>query len=247
MMTLPNTDSSLPLPDDRRPDLIFVEDQDDLRKELAFQLRYHHISVREVSDGAGLERELALQLPDIVLLDLTLPDRSGFDLASELKQRHPDVGIIMLTARTDIDARVMGFEVGADIYLSKPIDFRELHACIKSLLARLSKSNLTTQWFFSNTSRKLRTPSQQEIELTSLEAVTFEYLLKNYGLVFSREALHETLGFIGLELNDIRLNTLMSRLRRRLLDFDPELRIVTWRNKGYTYVGPPVQVHKTKN
>jgi DNA-binding winged helix-turn-helix (wHTH) protein len=69
-------------------------------------------------------------------------------------------------------------------------------------------------------------------------------MLQHRGSVCGRETLHEALGFSGLNLNDIRLNTLISRLRRRLVQFNPELRIVTWRNKGYAYVGPPVMAAK---
>lgn len=226
---------------DRSPSVILVEDHDDLRTEVAFQLRYHHIIVREVSDGHGLERELTRQAPDIILLDINLPDRSGFELAIEVRRCYPSIGIIMLTARSDVDDRILGFDTGADIYLVKPIDFRELHACIKSLFIRLNRVDSASQWFFSKSSRILRSPSQLELVLTTLEAMTFTSLLVNRGAVCGRESLHNTLGFNGLDLNDIRLNTLMSRLRRRLAEFDPELRIVTWRNKGYAYVGPPIQ------
>lgn len=229
---------------DHKPLLLVVEDHEDLRAELAFQLRYHHFDVREAADAASCDRQLALQLPDIIVLDINLPDRSGYTIASEIKQRHPKVGIIMLTARAELDDRVLGFEVGADVYMVKPVDFRELHACIKSLLARLRLNDEQAQWRFSETSRLLASPDQSTLELTTLEALTFITMLQARGAVCARESLHEALGFSGLELNDIRLNTLISRLRRRLVEFNPELRIVTWRNKGYAYVGPPVVVGK---
>ncbi|UOD50060.1 response regulator transcription factor [Orrella daihaiensis] len=227
---------------ERKPLLLLVEDHDDLRAELAFQLRYHRMDVMEAADAAGSDRQLSAQLPDIIVLDINLPDRSGYTIASELKQRHPQVGIIMLTARAELDDRVLGFEVGADVYLVKPVDFRELHACIKSLLARLSLGDKQAEWAFSESSRLLRAPDHTTLELTTLEALTFKTMLQSRGSVCPRETLHEVLGFSGLDLNDIRLNTLISRLRRRLVQFNPELRIVTWRNKGYAYVGPPVMV-----
>jgi len=231
-------------PFERKPLLLLVEDHDDLRAELAFQLRYHHMDVIEAQDAAQCNRQLARHLPDIVLLDINLPDRSGYEIALEVRQRLPKLGIIILTARTELDDRVLGFEVGADIYLLKPVDFRELHACIKSLLARLSLNSHSEQWFFNESSRQLTAPDQSALELTTLEALTFKNMLQNHGSVCLRETLHDVLGFTGLELNDIRLNTLVSRLRRRLVEFHPELRIVTWRNKGYAYVGPPIVVGK---
>ena len=231
-------------PLDRKPLLLLVEDHEDLRAELAFQLRYHRMDVIETADAQGCDRVLATQLPDIIVLDINLPDRSGYAIASEVKQRHPQLGIIMLTARAEVDDRVLGFEVGADVYMVKPVDFRELHACIKSLLARLSVGGKQQQWRFSESSRLLTTPDQNNLELTTLEAVTFKTMLQFRGSVCPREKLHEVLGFSGLDLNDIRLNTLISRLRRRLVQFNPELRIVTWRNKGYAYVGPPVRTGK---
>ncbi len=225
------------------PLMLLVEDHDDLRVELAFQLRYHRMGVLEASNAQECEQLLATNSPDILLLDINLPDRSGFSIAADVRQRFPKVGIIILTARTEIDDRVLGFEMGADVYMVKPVDFRELHACIKSLYARLSQNTQLAQWNFSELSRTLISPDKRMLDLTSLEALTFKTMLKNRGLVCPRETLHETLGFAGLSLNDIRLNTLISRLRNRLVHFDPELRIVTWRNKGYVYVGPPVVLH----
>lgn len=236
-----STASELP---DRKPLLLLVEDHEDLRAELAFQLRYHRMDVIEAADAASCDRQLSTQLPDILVLDINLPDRSGYAIASEVKQRHPHVGIIMLTARAELDDRVLGFEVGADVYMVKPVDFRELHACIKSLLARLSLGDKQAQWIFSESSRLLAAPDHNTLELTTLEALTFKTMLQSRGSVCPRETLHEVLGFSGLDLNDIRLNTLISRLRRRLVQFNPELRIVTWRNKGYAYVGPSVMVGK---
>lgn len=224
----------------RKPMLLLVEDHEDLRAELAFQLRYHRMDVVEAADAASCNRQLAAQLPDIILLDINLPDRSGYSIASEVKKRHPRIGIIMLTARAEIDDRVLGFEVGADIYMVKPIDFRELNACIKSLFARLSSAEQQVQWRFSNSLRTLTSPDNSSLELTTLEALTFITMLQGRGSVCPRERLHDVLGFSGLDLNDIRLNTLISRLRKRLVQFNAELRIVTWRNKGYAYVGPPV-------
>ncbi len=235
----------LDAPSARRPLLLFVEDHEDLRAELSFQLRYHRIEVLEAADAASCERQLSNRLPDIVLLDINLPDRSGFAIASEIKQRYPQIGIIMLTARVQVDDRILGFEVGADIYMVKPVDFRELHACIKSLYARLSRTDQRVQWQFTDSSRMLSSPDQRGLELTSLEALTFKTILQGHGAVCSRASLHEVLGFSGLALNEIRLNTLISRLRRRLAQFDPELRVVTWRNKGYSYVGPPVVVNQS--
>lgn len=235
------TSSQLP---DRKPLLLLVEDHEDLRAELAFQLRYHRIDVIEAADATSCDRQLATSLPDIIVLDINLPDRSGYAIASEVKQRYPHVGIIMLTARAELDDRVLGFEVGADIYMVKPVDFRELHACIKSLLARLNFGDQQAQWRFSESSRLLTAPDSNVLELTTLEALTFKTMLQSRGSVCPRETLHQVLGFSGLDLNDIRLNTLMSRLRRRLAEFNPALRIVTWRNKGYAYVGPTVMVGK---
>lgn len=229
-------------PLERKPRLLLVEDHEDLRAELAFQLRYHRMDVTEAADAASCERELAAELPEIIVLDINLPDRSGYAIAAEVKKRHPQVGIIMLTARAELDDRVLGFEVGADVYMVKPVDFRELHACIKSLLARLRLGDQQAQWRFSESSRLLTTPEQLTLELTTLEALSFKTILQSRGAVCARETLHEVLGFSGLDLNDIRLNTLISRLRRRLAHFNPELRIVTWRNQGYAYVGPPVVV-----
>lgn len=200
------------------------------------------MDVMEAADAAEMLKLLASQIPDIIVLDINLPDRSGFDLAAEVKEKLPHVGVIMLTARAEIEDRVLGFGAGADLYMVKPVDFRELHAGIKSLMYRLSRPYQSPKWVFSESSRTLTSPDQRILELTSLEALSFKTMLQSRGAVCERETLHHVLGFSGLDLNDIRLNTLISRLRRRLIEFDPALRIVTWRNKGYAYVGPPIML-----
>jgi two-component system LytT family response regulator len=120
------------------PYIITVDDEEDLREPVAAYLREQGLEVDEAGGGAELDQILAQRIPALVVLDVTMPIEDGFSIARRLRASHPAVGIIMLTARRDVIDRVVGLELGADDYIMKPFEPRELLARIRSVARRLS-------------------------------------------------------------------------------------------------------------
>lgn len=219
--------------------VIVVEDNDLLLDELLFQLQAQGFMVRGAGDGKALERALAQGAADILVLDVNLPGEDGFSLAQRFRDP-ARLGIIMLTARDAIDDKLRGLEGGADLYLVKPVDRRELAASIKAVYRRLPMATpqSETGWRLLREHRVLMAPDGRQLDLSPMELKIFDWLLIEQGRTRSRRELLQLLGIEGLSASDGRANTSISRLRQKLSEFDPELRILSWRNQGYSYVGP---------
>src|SRR5690349_18264404 len=120
---------------DGRTHLLVVDDDASVRALLREYLEAHGYAVAEAASGAEMRAQIEQDLPDAVLLDIRLPGEDGLVLARYLRERY-DVGIIMVTASGDVVDRVVGLELGADDYIAKPFDLRELLARLKSVLRR---------------------------------------------------------------------------------------------------------------
>lgn len=120
------------------PYIICVDDEEDLREPTAAYLRDQGLTVDEADGGAALDALIAKRLPTLVVLDVTMPVEDGFSIARRLRAAHGTIGIVMLTARRDVIDRVVGLELGADDYIMKPFDPRELLARIRAVLRRLA-------------------------------------------------------------------------------------------------------------
>ena len=116
--------------------LLVVDDDPAVRAMLTEYLGGHRYEVRGAEDGTAMRAEIERELPDLILLDIRMPGEDGLTLARYLRERY-DVGIIMVTASGDVVDRVVGLEIGADDYVAKPFDPRELLARIKSVLRRM--------------------------------------------------------------------------------------------------------------
>src|ERR1700752_4268370 len=121
---------------DLRPHIAVVEDEAVQRQMLADYLARQNFRVSDLADGAALRRLVEHELPALVMLDVGLPGEDGFALARWLRERSSRVGIIMVTAAADTVDRVVGLESGADDYIAKPFEPRELLARVKSVLRR---------------------------------------------------------------------------------------------------------------
>src|SRR6478735_5438867 len=119
-----------------RSRLLVVDDDASVRTMLREYLEGHEFTVVEAATGAQMREHIERELPDVVLLDIRLSGEDGLVLARYLRE-HYDVGIIMVTASGDLVDRVVGLELGADDYIAKPFDLRELLARVKSVLRRL--------------------------------------------------------------------------------------------------------------
>ncbi|MFN5350820.1 MAG: response regulator transcription factor [Polaromonas sp.] len=222
--------------------VIVVEDNADLLEDLVLQLDTAGFLVRGAADGRQMDALLENEASDVVVLDVNLPFESGFEIAQRLRSKGL-FGIIMLTGRSELDDRLQGLQNGADVYLVKPIDRRELIAHINSLCRRLQPVALVCVWQFDTQLRLVISPDGLQLSLTPQDVKILRVLHDNPGAVFSRKQIIQSLQIEFMSDPDGRINMMVSRLRQKLIEFDPSLRIQTWRNLGYSYVGPKLRQH----
>lgn len=199
-----------------------------------------HTATTAARGMAALRRER----PDLVILDIMLPDIDGLTLCREIRAES-DVPIIMLTARGEVADRVLGLELGADDYLAKPFEPRELVARIQSVIRRAqARQNLEV---FESDGLSLEKQTRRvcldgrEIELTTMEFELLSVLMKSHGRVLSRNRLIEHLRGIDADVYDRSIDMLVSRLRDKLNDDSQSPRFIkTVRLTGYQFVGRPV-------
>ena len=196
--------------------ILVVEDNNDLRAAtLAFlQAQGHYVrgvpSAEEINDVAGGFS------PDIYVIDLNLPEEDGLSLTKRLRKLHPSVGIVITTARAQIGEKVLGYESGADLYLTKPIHPQELIAGISSLSYRLKiKDASTTGLELSLGSLVLRGPLNT-IDLTSAEATLLAELVRAPGQTLERWQLLEIFDKQDAEISNSGIEMRVSRLRKKL-------------------------------
>lgn len=200
--------------------IVVVEDNEDLLDEVLFHLgRHAGYHVTGVSDGQALEAHLAREETDIVVLDLGLPGEDGLAIAQRLKQR-ANLGIIMLTARGSLDDRIEGLNSGADVYLVKPVDMRELAAVVESVYRRLPAQPADDPgWVLFPTRWELRTPDGTMLTLTSSENRVLHALAEAGGETVSRQELVAAQGKSGLDFDFRHLESIISRMRRKLAPY----------------------------
>ncbi len=215
--------------------LLLVEDDARLADLLGRSLREQGYAVDIVGDGESAIVEAAVNPYDVVVLDVQLPKRSGFEVCAELRKRRNRVPILMLTSRDAVTDRVAGLDAGADDYLTKPFDLTELHARVRALLRRMPE--LTPQ--VVNVGNLMVDLGAQRAErggrvlpLTTKEYVLLEYLARNAGRVIGRAELVEHVWDENHDPFNNALEVFINRLRKKLDDGGPPL-IHTRRGAGY--------------
>lgn len=195
-----------------------VEDDLDLIEDVAFALRDEGFEVVTCGCGKELDRAMAQAQFDVVVLDIGLPGEDGLSIARRLRASQPELGIVMLTARTVSSARVIGMEEGADAYLGKPTDLRELALVIHALVRRLRAGKPTDPLVLTLvvTENLLLTPGGSVIELTPTETLLLSRLARMTGHKASRRQIIEGFGEVYFDYDERRLEAIVSRLRRKL-------------------------------
>jgi DNA-binding response OmpR family regulator len=177
--------------------IAIVEDEPDILDLVSLQLKKEHLSVRGYLNGSSFLRSLDADPPDLVVLDVMLPDVSGFDICRHLrsKEAYNDIPIIMLTARSEETDRVLGLELGADDYMIKPFSTRELTARVKAVLRRAAKKNEPDDRDILTIGNTLRidplryeiSVDGKKIEVTTTEFRILQLLASKIGWVFTRD------------------------------------------------------------
>ena len=228
----------------QRTRVLIVEDDPDVRNSTAEYLASHDFQVDVADCGDAMRAALEKAVPNVVLLDLRLPGEDGLTLARSLRERY-DVAIIMVTAADAVVDRVVGLEVGADDYVAKPFDLRELLARVKSVLRRAQApaAGATQQtvkvggFSLDLSAHRLLDERGAEVPLTSMEFDLLRVFVGHPNQVLSRDQLLNLTRNRDWEPFDRSIDIRIARLRRKLEpDPDKPQLIKTVRGAGYCYV-----------
>ena len=227
-----------------------VDDDQDVRETIRDYFEHSGFEVFVAGDGEGMRKVLAGHRVDLVLMDLSLPGEDGLALTRELRSKQ-DIGIIMLTAAGQVVDRIVGLEVGADDYVAKPFEPRELLARVKSVLRRQGKGAPAAgppaehrpevvrmgACTLDLAAHQLYDASGHEIPLTSMEFDLLHAFATHPDRVLSRDQLLELAHHREADVFDRSIDIRMARIRRKI-EADPEKPQVpkTVRGAGYIYV-----------
>lgn len=219
--------------------ILLVEDDMTIALGLEYALQEENYELTVCHDAASAKLNIAGKDYDLALLDVSLPDGNGFDLCRQLKAKK-DVPVIFLTARDDEGSIVMGLDIGADDYITKPFRLRELQSRIRSVLRRAGKKSEEEQIYHYgnvevNITRGKVKKNGEELFLTALEYRLLLTLINNEGHILTRNQLLENIWDVSGEfVNDNTLTVYIKRLREKIGDEpqNPAI-IVTERGLGY--------------
>jgi two-component system OmpR family response regulator len=225
---------------------LLVEDDAEIRTLLEGYLHGYGMTVVSVARAQEMREALKTQTFDVMLLDLMLPDGNGLDVCREVRATS-SLPIIMLTAQGDPVSRVIGLEIGADDYLGKPFEPRELVARIHAVLRRTSgvvkvESDASQPqvrfqgWTFNRLKRQLISPDKTMVDLSGAEFRLLSVLVDHAGHVLSREKLIELTKSPGVAVSDRSVDLAVSRLRQKLRDAGQSGGLIrTMRGEGYLF------------
>lgn len=220
--------------------LLLIDDDIELCELLANWLSQEGFQVRACHDGTSARRALASQTPDAVVLDVMLPDGSGLELLKQLRSDHPELPVLMLSARGEPLDRILGLELGADDYLAKPCDPRELTARLRAVLRRSLSPAVPSQMELGDLcfsqARGVVSIGEHEVILTLSEGRLLEALLRQPGEPVDKQELAQLALGRKLTLYDRSLDMHVSNLRKKLGPHpDGRPRILALRSRGYYY------------
>lgn len=231
------------------PCILIIEDDPIVSEIIAAYLCKHGMRSIEARDCASA-RTLAKQQPfDLALVDVNLPDGSGFDLVKDLRRQH-DCGVIYITSLDGTEHRIHGLENGGDDYLVKPVDVRELLARVRSVLRRYQRTSSAAPradlrvvevagWTIDLVRREIADPLAQIVPLTRAEFDLLAALAVADGMTLSRDYLIEVIGSVGSDTKSRSVDVIVSRIRRKLGAAAPPNPIIeTCKGEGYRFAMP---------
>lgn len=214
--------------------ILLVEDTEDLADAILRRIRKEGHAVDWERDGIAAEEVLRIQRYDLVILDITLPRLDGYAILSGMRRRNDSTPVLVLTARSEIEDRVSALDLGADDYLVKPFDFRELDARCRALLRRArgvaSGVSVYGNLVFDRSARII-TIDGHRVYVPKREYRMLEIFLSNLGRVLSKRELGEQLFGFDDEVGPNAIELYVARLRRRLQGTPVSIR--TLRGLGY--------------
>lgn len=227
-----------------RHHIVIVEDDPVTRAKLAAYFIAEGYQVSEAADGEQMRSIIEQRPADLLLIDVNLPGEDGLKLTREQRERS-DAGIILVTGRTDTVDRIVGLEIGADDYVTKPVEHRELLARVRGLLRRLGNKSPSSAasglrhfdgWTLDLARRTLQAQDGAYVEMTRAEFRLLAVLTANPGQVLSRERLLHEISRREWDASDRTVDVIVRRVRQKLNDNPRTPRIiVTSHGEGYFF------------
>ena len=236
----------------RTPRVVVVDDEPELRAILCDYLGRHGFSVRAVASGDELDASLATEDADLLILDIAIPDEDGLSITRRIRAGST-VPILVLTAAADVVDRIVGLEVGADDYVTKPFDLRELRARIRALLRRSGRPALADtaaeqtgvrlvqfgRVKLDVDARQLLQDDGEVVALTSMEFDLLNAFAQNPNRVLTRDRLLDLAHHRDLQPYDRSIDIRIARLRRKIEPDPGKPQVIkTIHGTGYMYVRP---------
>jgi two-component system phosphate regulon response regulator OmpR len=234
---------------DTLPTVMLVDDEPELRALLAEYFGRNGFEVVQAEDAAAARARVAERVPDVAVLDINMPGENGLSLARALREAHPRLGVVMLTTAGEAIDRIVGLEVGADDYVAKPFELRELLARVRAVQRRLqvtappaAAAGDTGRVAFGPcqldmAQRKLFGATGEEIDITAAEFDLLALFARHPNRPLNRDQIMEQAHNRGWDVFDRSIDLRVMRLRRKVErnPDKPEV-IKTVRNVGYVYV-----------
>ena len=215
--------------------VLIVEDEQFLADAIQLLLREHGYETDVAYDGETGSDYAELGIYDLVILDVMMPGMNGYEVARRLRRRHCGVRILMLTAKAELDDRIMGLDAGADYFLSKPFDTKELLACINALLRR--EGSQVEELRFGNTVLELDSANlicgDHKIRLSAREFEIMRYLMQSGSRNLSKEAILVKVWGYDSEATENNVEVYVGFLRKKLNSIQSNVRIEAIRKLGY--------------
>lgn len=218
--------------------ILIVEDEFNLADAISSRLKKENYSVDISTDGIeGLENALT-NIYDLILLDVMLPQKNGFEILKELKENHIDSKVIMITAKNELDNILNGFENGADDYLTKPFHLEELVARINVQLRKKANNNSQYLEFGdlqldTKNNQLLCSKTKEKIEISYKEYLLIEYFIINQNQIVSRENLYDKIWGYDNNIESNNLEAYLSFIRKKIKIIGSSVKIKPVRGLGY--------------
>jgi heavy metal response regulator len=216
--------------------ILLVEDEPAAAQMLTKGLREQTYAVDVAADGEEALYQASINDYDLILLDVMLPGKNGFEVCRELREAGSSVPVLMLTARDAVGDRIAGLDTGADDYLTKPFDFHELLARVRALLRRgpvVSAEKIEVADLAIDTRARRVSRAGTNIELTAKEYALLEYLARRSGEVVGRADIAEHVWDENFDPFSNLIEVYVQRLRRKIDDNHPRKLLRTRRGEGY--------------